>query len=419
MNSWHDRVRLLEKQVQLLIIENSKLKQLLAAYENPHTPSAKKRSKKNTNHDDAARFPGKPKGGNGGGISMPEPDKEVHVTKEDCPNCENKLDVHKTYSFCQMDIPEPKVFTTKYFIDICKCKKCGLIVDCGAGLPKGYYGPNISAMIGSLKTEALSFEATARFFRDMYGTKFCNVTAYNKLNKFSDRLTLNRENIRNQIFASPSNTMDESGFRKDGKNGYVWHLSTPSWCLFEYDKSRSAAVAKRLLGNYRGALTTDDYKGYVWYPERQLCWAHLLRESKEAAEKNPDSKVQHQRLQQIYKEAVHAQEKRDTSAYSRLLEKLLDVARCYHPLEGCKKLYTKLITKVKLWLYGLKNFAAQMTNNQAERCLRKVVLHRNRIGCIRKEAGERFINIFLSCTATWRLQDKCVFRNLLGYTNRT
>src|SRR3989339_150382 len=84
-----------------------KAEAILNAYKNPHTPSSKVRSKKNTVHDESKpRFPGKPEGSNGGGIDMPKPDKEEHISMKTCPKCDRKLrKPYDTYSFTQMDIP--------------------------------------------------------------------------------------------------------------------------------------------------------------------------------------------------------------------------------------------------------------------------------------------------------------------------
>ena len=95
------------------------LEQFVRAFDNPHTPSSKKRSKENTIHDDKTRFPGKPKGSNGGGIAIPPPDKEEKITKENCPECGKNLGKPcDTYKFRQMDIPEPKFITTLYVVGV-------------------------------------------------------------------------------------------------------------------------------------------------------------------------------------------------------------------------------------------------------------------------------------------------------------
>jgi transposase len=57
--------------------------------------------------------------------------------------------------------------------------------------------------------------------------------------------------------------------------------------LFDYDASRSGAVAARLLPDYKGAILTDGYAGYgAVVAEQQLlhaaCWAHVRRKFAEA-----------------------------------------------------------------------------------------------------------------------------------------
>ena len=107
--------------IEIILRQEERLAQierLLRSFDNPHTPSSKERNKQNTVQDEkTSRFPGKPVGGNGGGIEMPKPDKEEIVKKDNCPECNGKLGKCKeTYSFRQMDIPEPRFVTKKYII---------------------------------------------------------------------------------------------------------------------------------------------------------------------------------------------------------------------------------------------------------------------------------------------------------------
>ena len=389
----------------------------LRAFDNPHTPSAKIRSKKNTERDESKpRFPGKPKGSNGAGIRMPEPDREEKVTKDKCQQCGKKLGKEKdTYSFRQMNIPQPYFITTKYTIALYKCS-CGAEIDAGEDMQKGFYGPNVAALIGYLKKEGISHGSIANLLGEVYGLPISNVGVYGKFAKLTDSMRSERERIRRKINRSNHANVDETGLRKDGKNGHVWNASTPDSCLFEYDRSRGAEVAQRLLSNFSGALVSDDFKSYAWYPLRQLCWSHLLREAKDVAEKYDDAKAQYERLKTLYDKAKRTQEIKDTSKYDALAWELEDIALCYHPLDGCKSMYTKLHNRAELWLLGVKMPHVPLTNNRAERNLRKVVLHRNRMGCIRNDKGEAFVNVFLSCVGTWKLQGKNTYKQLVKYS---
>lgn len=397
-----------------------KFEHLLKAFDNPHTPSSKVRSKKNTERDDSKpRFPGKPEGSNGGGIQMPQPDQEIEIKKEVCSKCGTKLETsYDHYQFRQMDIPQPTFVTTQYNVALYHCS-CGADIDAGADLQKGFYGPNVTAFLGSLRTECLSYEAIARLLKETYKLRISNVAVFNKITALSCLMSSERELIRNAINCSNAANMDETGLRKDGQNGYVWNASSDQYCLFEYDKSRGADVAKRILDMFTGVLTTDDFKSYYWYGLRQLCWAHLLREAKEFAEKYPEARIQYDRLKKLYAKAKQAQQMQETSKYDTLASELEDIATCYHPMDGCRIMHGKIHNRTELWLRGVKYPNAQLTNNRAERNLRKVVLQRNRSGCIRNEKGEAFVNNFLTCTSTWRTQGKNTYEKLLNYSKLT
>src|SRR5215217_7470131 len=80
--------------------------------------------------------------------------------------------------------------------------------------------------------------------------------------------------------ASPVVHIDETHWREDGQNGYVWTVSTPTVRLFHYTKSRAGAVAERLLGSDGTAAVVSDFYGAYDRLARtqQRCWAHLLRD---------------------------------------------------------------------------------------------------------------------------------------------
>lgn len=389
------------------------LELIVRAFDNPHTPSSKKHTKENTIHDEQTRFPGKPKGSNGGGIKIPSPDKEERITKDDCPECGKTLGKpYDIYKFRQMDIPEPKFVTTSYIVSLYRCNFCNAEIDAGEDLNKGFYGDNTTALIGYLKKEGLSFEAVAELFNDVYNMSISNVAVFDKLTALTNCLASEKEQIADAIKSFDYVHLDETGLREDGRNGFVWNASIPTHCLFQFDRSRASDVAKRILSGFNGAIITDDYKGYSWHPLRQLCWSHLLREAKEFAEKYPDALAQYKRLKTLYDKAKQSQET-ENDLYDNFVWELEDIARCYHPLNGCRTMYYKLHERSHMWLLGAKFQNIPLTNNHAERCLRKIVLQRNRIGCIRNIKGESFVNVFLSCTATWKLQGKNIYRELL------
>ena len=81
------------------------------------------------------------------------------------------------------------------------------------------------------------------------------------------------------IRASPVVHADETGWRQDGVNGYVWTFSTPTDRYF-LRRGRNKQVMDEVLGeSFGGVLVSDFYAAYHHYDgPKQRCWVHLLRD---------------------------------------------------------------------------------------------------------------------------------------------
>jgi transposase len=85
---------------------------------------------------------------------------------------------------------------------------------------------------------------------------------------------------------------DETGWRNDGQNGYGWIFCTPDTSIFRFRKSRSAQVARDVLGEkpLPGTLVVDRYAAYNKMPcTLQYCYAHLLRDVNDIEKEFPDN----------------------------------------------------------------------------------------------------------------------------------
>lgn len=85
---------------------------------------------------------------------------------------------------------------------------------------------------------------------------------------------------------------DETGWRINGSNGYVWLFATENISIFLFRKSRSAKVPQSVFGDKQlpGVLVVDRYAGYNKTPcTLQYCYAHLLREAEDLEKDFPDS----------------------------------------------------------------------------------------------------------------------------------
>ena len=82
-----------------------------------------------------------------------------------------------------------------------------------------------------------------------------------------------------RIRSSPVVHADETGWRENRVNGYVWTFSTPAERYF-LRRGRGGEVVDEALGEeFGGILASDFYAAYDHYPGlKQRCWAHLLRD---------------------------------------------------------------------------------------------------------------------------------------------
>ncbi|GIW04723.1 MAG: hypothetical protein KatS3mg059_1343 [Thermomicrobiales bacterium] len=85
--------------------------------------------------------------------------------------------------------------------------------------------------------------------------------------------------IRTAIRASPVVGADETGWREDGANGYVWTFNTPTERLFVRGTREKAVLERERGPAYDGVLVSDVYGASTHSEGRhQSCWAHLLRD---------------------------------------------------------------------------------------------------------------------------------------------
>jgi len=91
--------------------------------------------------------------------------------------------------------------------------------------------------------------------------------------------------VRKEVRSSPVVHADETGWREDGKNGYVWVYATPTEKYFVRG-DRSSGMVRAVLGEeFRGVLVSDFYAAYDCYggyhqqgAKTPNCWPHLLRD---------------------------------------------------------------------------------------------------------------------------------------------
>jgi len=247
------------------------------------------------------------------------------------------------------------------------------------------------------------------------------------------------EGFKQQIRGSPVVNCDETGWRQDGQNGYVWSFSTEHVSYLLYRKSRSAEVVKEVLGeNFVGVVVSDFYGAYnAHLGLHQRCWVHLLRDIHELKEKHPTDKRLKQWAGKV--KAIYERAKSYKGPNKRLgvVERQQERVKRQREYEGelmkvCrahikkKRAQSRLCERMERFLPEMFVFVADervpSDNNAAERSVRQLVVSRKISGGTRSEKGSEAKSILASLFGTWRLQGLDFYQccwNLLTTQNPT
>lgn len=395
----------------------AKVEHYLKAFNNAHTPSSKQ-LKINTKEQDnqvngKPRFPGKPMGGNGGGIELPAPDKIVEHLLEFDPKTSQRLGNPIGYRVkTVIDFPEKPIEVIEHHI-MQYLSSSGLIIEPAVDLPTGIYGKNIQSITALLKSLVNSHEKVAEFMQELGAPSFSAATVQNICDNYSNKFAPTRQALLSELQKKPVVGADETLFRKDGQNGYVWGVFTDKIAIFEAADGRNRENIERLLPNFGGVIVTDGYGAYKIFARRQRCWAHQLRELKTLAKEVPDTRPQYERATKLYEQLKLLKEKPpNEEQIQNAKEELSNIASCLQTIKGAEKTATLIQNGGDDWFTALYYPGVPLDNNFSERGLRELVLLRKNIGCYRNNKGKKWIENTLSVLQTWKLQNKNRYQEL-------
>lgn len=391
-----------------------KIERYLKSFDNPHTPPSKKHKNNNKKDNNKPRFPGKPKGSNGGGIKLPKPDEIVEHRLDTCPI--SRLPLGKPIGYRKktiIDFPDKPIKVIEHRIMQYISPATGKIIEPKVSLSNGVYGKNIQSIVVMLKNLTNSHEKIADLMRELGAISFSDVEVQNIADKFATKLETKRKEFLNEIRKAPYINADETGFGRDGEKGFVWGIFSKTISILNATTNRAKENIIKLLRGFKGVIVTDGYRAYNEFPLRQRCWAHLIREFKEYSENNEEIKIQYRRLKALYEKLkvlnTKPPDEREISKVKWILD---DIITCLNPIKEAKGLVTLIKNGGDDWFTALYHEGVPLQNNHAERELRPIVLLRKSIGCYRNEKGKRWIDIVVSVLHTWKLQGLNLFQEL-------
>jgi len=427
-NAQESRIRELERQLELAQEKIAKqdariaeLERRLLQFENPHTPpslrvKAKKRPPKHGK-------PGQKPGHEGTTRPFPEPDRIESAELKTCPHCDAKLGKPESADLTVVEeIPEPRKPEVIGFLDLhYHCKKCGEdIVSIHPDKPKsGRLGANAQVAITLMRYNArLPHRRIADILLNEFGFPLAPATAWNTTRSVAGALKPEYEQLIMELRRSPCIYGDETCFRVNGVKWWLWVFTNGIETVFVLRRSRGIKVIREILGRkFRGVLVSDGHYSYASYSTlRQRCWAHLLRELKDLAEKDARAKGLYHEFSALYKRMTEAVGKGPPP--EERLKLYEESKKTLDWLLAAKRRGTlqKFIRKMRVASGSLLTFilhpGVEPTNNIAERALRENIVMRKIIGTLRNESGAEVHAINMSMLTTWKQRGENPYRVL-------
>ena len=211
---------------------------------------------------------------------------------------------------------------------------------------------------------------------------------------------------------------DQTEIKLSGIAYQLWVFVTAKCTLFIIRKADYMGVMEDVLGkNYDGVIVGDGIETYRQYTDKiQRCWAHLLRESADLAEKYDSAKGLHEGLKKLFEKVKAVDVKDPPKKRQKLYDKCIvemqqwiDLANSYTEL---MKFGGKLNNGLKHWFTRILYPFVEATNNIAERALRELVVIRKIIGSLRNHKGAKILETIMTMITTWRQRRLDTFSEL-------
>ena len=191
--------------------------------------------------------------------------------------------VHRTREVIEIPLAPAEVIEQVFVARMCAlCRKRRLPQDSLKGMAVGRQrmGINLVSLIVTLREEGrLPLRSIQRYLRTVHQLKLSVGAIVDTIHRVARKAQRTVDETLERIRGSPVVHADETGWREDGVNGYVWTFSTPTERYF-VRRGRDKGVVDEVLGeSFDGVLVSDFYAAYNHYPGlKQRCWVHLLRD---------------------------------------------------------------------------------------------------------------------------------------------
>jgi transposase len=378
-----------------------------------------------------------------------EPTRVEQHALERCPKCAYGLRGESIdYTRQVVELPEPApVEVTEHQVIKRWCPRCEAWCSpqldlSGQVLGHGRMGVRIASLVAHLRTTVrVPVRGVQEYLETVHGLRLSVGEIVGLMHGVRRALQGQVDGLRAAVRTSRVVYCDETGWREDGQNGYVWACVTEGQeavRYFEYNRSRGHLVPQHILGlGFRGWLVSDFYSAYnLLRGQHQRCWVHMLDDlhalKEEPAEgRAPSTQAEvvewatavrgvYDDAQAWLQERPQATPEERQEAYEHAYQRICELGQQYARADGhpCRVLARRLLRHQEELFQFLLVPGLLAHNNPVERSLRPLVIMRKISGGTRSPTGSQTRLGLASVFGTWAARHLNPFRECLAALQR-
>jgi len=287
------------------------------------------------------------------------------------------------------------------------------------------FGPSVASFVALMTgQQRLSKRNVRALLSELLGIHVSLGEIINLEQRVSAALAAPYAEAHAAIKDAPYVCADETGWREEKRRAWLWLATSRELAVYRIDRTRGGPAARALLGDdFAGILSVDRWSGYHWVDatQRQLCWAHLIRNAAGIAERGGagarfgqawlnHTKPMMRWWRDLHRGAItRAVFVRRMATHRVVVAKVLAWGRaCDDDAGAMARDLTRL--EPALWTF-VDHPGVDLTNNLAERDLRTAVIWRKTSFGTDSARGSRFVERMLTVAASLRKQG----RSLLAF----
>ena len=351
-------------------------------------------------------------------------DRVIEQTLKTCPDCHTRLGPSvEVTEHIQEDLIPARVEVTRFRRHRYYCSGCQRMVTAPYApeeIPHSDWGPHILTHAVLFKyVHGLPFNKIRTAFAQLADLTVSEGGLAEALQRLARWLNVETQELLKAIQTSHAVHVDETGWKLNGINHWLWAFVTERLAYYRIDPSRGSTVPKTVLTDrFRGTVISDFFSAYnrLKVPQ-QKCWAHLLRELREGAKKDlsQEYRTAHRSLRRIFLDARRLSRVRRKLPAATVLhrssllsERLLAWGASPYRSKTLQRLSERILKHHHQLLTFLKQPKVPMDNNHAERWIRPHVIIRKRSYQSRSPTGVLTHAHLMSLVETLALQGRAI-----------